>query len=98
MSAPYQIEPVLEEIISSHLNIEAYAFDELAEWCRDSWETSQLLQKFKKQLQSAICKSGSITPKIYRSWTGDDNLETQEAVDSRLKDLWNACFPGERMR
>lgn len=95
MSDFYQMEPALEEIISSHLNIEAYAFDELAEWCRESWRTSQLLSDFKNQLRSAIDNPGTITPKIYRSWTGDDNLETQEAVDVRLKELWNACFPDE---
>ncbi len=95
MSTSHQMEPALEEIISSHLNIEAYAFDELAEWCRESWQNSSLLQDFKEQLRSAIHSPGTITPKIYRAWTDDDNLETQEAVDARLKELWNACFPDE---
>jgi len=95
MNNPYQMEPALEEMISSHLNIEAYAFDELAEWCRKAWPATQLARDFKKQLQAAINNPGQITPQIYRSWTSDDNLETQEAVNTRLDELWNACFPDE---
>lgn len=97
MNNPYQMEPVLEEMISSHLNIEAYAFDELSEWCREAWPSSQLARDFKEQLRAAISNPGLITPQIYRAWTSDDNLETQEAVDSRLKELWNSCFPGEHI-
>lgn len=98
MNNPYQMEPALQEMISSHLDIEAYAFDELTDWCRKSWPASQLARDFKEQLRAAIDAPGMITPKIYRSWTNDDNLETQEKVNSRLKELWNACFPDEPIR
>ncbi|MDI1313283.1 hypothetical protein [Prosthecobacter sp.] len=95
MKAPYRPKPALESLISSHLNVEAYALKELARWCRAAWPSSSRAREFKEQLRNAINTPGLITPEMYEKWTSDDKLETQEAVNMRLKDLWNACFPAE---
>jgi hypothetical protein len=95
MKSPYPPKTALESMISSHLNVEAYALKELARWCHAAWPSSGRAREFKEQLRKAIYTSGQITPEVYEKWTSDDKLETQEAVDSRLKELWNACFPDE---
>lgn len=95
MKSHPQPKSVLQSIISAHLNVEAYAFDELAQWCRAAGDRSPRSREFKKQLHSVVKRPGQITPETYERWTCDDKLETQEAVDKRFKDLWNACFPAE---
>lgn len=95
MSEVYQPEPALQDMLSSHLDVGAYALDELAGWCKKAWPASQLAREFKTQLKEVINHPGVITPEIYKRWTNDDGFESQEDLNGHLVEVWNACFPEE---
>lgn len=98
MTTPHQPRSILQRTLSAYLFVENYSFDELVRWCQDAKSDSVTVDEFKAALRCAVRKTINITPEVYERWTHDDSLETQEAVDKRLKELWNACFPAEAIR
>lgn len=89
-------KPALEYLISGYLDHDAYLLEKLALWCKKASPASQLAMEFKQQLHVAINHPGVVTAKIYEKWTGED-MESQNDVQERLREIWDACFPEERI-
>lgn len=88
-------QKILRDILEVNLHVETGFLQELAQWCKDSLPSHASfseVQAFKKQLLNALNEPGVVTPELYESWTDDDSYPTQEAVQQRLQEIWNACF------
>ena len=85
----------LQSRLSAYLNVEAQWLDELASWCQNPNLPEagiKAMQEFKTELKQALDMPGTITPALYERWTDDSSYETQEEVQQRLQEIWDACF------
>lgn len=87
----------LKESFTTYLTADIYAPERLAEWCKRTYPAVEYCRLFREQLLNAILVPGTVSAKTYERWTGDEDYPTQEMLQDHLEEIWNMCFPGERM-
>ena len=87
-------ESALQNRLETYLSVEYNSLESLANWCKTNGtpEGMAKAEQFKSELRHALENPGTVRPEIYERWTFGDELETQDAVQQRLQEIWNACF------
>lgn len=97
MNSPSEQLPELKQTFTAYLLGECYDLKSLARWCQVNWPKIPCTQDFRQQLRTAIENRGILTPQTYERWTDDDSYPTQDKLQDHLKEIWNACFPAEKL-
>ncbi len=85
----------LEHFLSAYQNVEVGELSRLAAYVRAPHTHTpaiERLEHFKAELRHAIDNPGSLTPAIYEKWTGGAEMESQEALQEHLEEIWDACY------